>query len=188
MELINKAGIWTACLSFIIGITLLLAFYLTNDDGILIASYCFLLVATLFNLILFFLLIFSAITLKENKARYLKTAGFMFLNVPIAIACFCFGIALLSNLRITFINETGQTISNLKLEGCESEHIKKLKPNESQTVWIRIPRDCSVNLQYSQDGINQSEEVWDYASGLMGQKGTYRIGTQKTAIDNSPGF
>ena len=97
MELLNKIGIWTACLSFGIGVFLLISYALTHYDAIPIVGLYYLIFATIFNLIIFFALIISALFVKENKIRYFKTAGLMLLNIPIATACFFIGISLVES-------------------------------------------------------------------------------------------
>lgn len=59
---------------------------------------------------------------------------------------------------------------------CENQFIEKLEVGESKTVWIKISGDCSVNINYLQNGIITKEAVIPYTTKNLGEKRNYNIG------------
>ncbi|MBU3821159.1 hypothetical protein KO566_03730 [Flavobacteriaceae bacterium XHP0103] len=75
-----------ALISFIIGTTLFSLFlYLGESHISVIIGAKFLIVAVLINVILFVLNLLLALVPNENRIEYLKTGGFILLNIPMAI-------------------------------------------------------------------------------------------------------
>ena len=83
---------------------------------------------------------------------------------------------LTGNMRITFTNSTKHKLTEINILGCETEHISELKPNESTTVWVGITGDCSINVDFKENGEKKSEIVAGYVTSGMGQKMNYKIG------------
>jgi hypothetical protein len=52
-------------------------------------------------------------------------------------------------MRITSTNSTQTTLSNININGCGGGHIDKLESGESETVWVEITGDCSINIDAS---------------------------------------
>ena len=78
-------------------------------------------------------------------------------------------------MRITFINSTDNLLTDINIVGCEDEHISELKPNESKTVWVGITGDCSISLEYLENGKLKKETVAGYVTSGMGQKIKHEI-------------
>ena len=78
-------------------------------------------------------------------------------------------------MRITFTNATQNKLTDIKILGCETEHIPELEPNESITVWVGITGDCSISLEYFENGILKTEIVAGYVTNGMGQKLKHQI-------------
>ncbi len=71
-------------------------------------------------------------------------------------------------MRINFVNYSQETITELKITGCQDKTIKKLEAGQSETVWISIKGDCTINIEYLLNGEQKKEnvlgmllQVWD---------------------------
>ena len=73
-------------------------------------------------------------------------------------------------MRINLLNQTGSTLSNIELSGCEQKLIEPLNPNEERTVWVQIPGDCSITMEYDIDDQRKEETLVGYATGGSGAK------------------
>lgn len=73
-------------------------------------------------------------------------------------------------------NVQGILFSDINITGCETEYIDKLEIGESETVWIDIPNDCSISIDYLTNGKRNEEVVAGYVSNSMGQKMNHKIG------------
>ena len=82
---------------------------------------------------------------------------------------------LIGNMRITFTNATQNKLTDINIVGCETEHISELEPNESKTVWVGITGDCSIWLEYSENGKMKTETVAGYVTNGGGQKMKHNI-------------
>lgn len=178
-------GKWLAFLSFLFGTCFLVTFYYTGSDELLYPGYLFLTTVAIANLIVLIILLIKSANNSANRSEFLKTAGIMSLNIPVAVVYFYFVLVLLNTMRITFVNETGGTITNVLVDGCETFELGELQPNDKRTCWIDISRDCSITLEYSINGRTRSERIFDYVTTSMGQKGTFRIGTGAEPIDRT---
>ncbi len=181
----NRAGIGLAVSSFSGGTLLLLIFYFSSKMDIAFVGYLFLIVAGTVNLCMLIVLMIKAIKDSNNRRNYLKTSGLMVLNIPVVIIYLFAFIFLTNTMRICFINETGKPITDIRIMGCATKFINKLDINESKTCWIDIPGDCSITIEYKLDGKMKREEVFNYVTNSMGQRVTYRIGTQSKPIDET---
>ena len=88
--------------------------------------------------------------------------------------------ALLSNMRITFVNKTEAPITNIRIEGCEEKQIAQMAVNKRKLKWITIVGDCHIDITYVKHGIEYKETVVSYASGPMGHRYEYQIGMDNT--------
>jgi hypothetical protein len=100
----------------------------------------------------------------------------MLLNIPIMILYCWFAIILLNTLRITFTNCTQTDLTEINIVGCETEHLDKLEIGESKTVWVGITGDCTININYLENGQRKEENVAGYVTSSMGQKMNFKIG------------
>ncbi|GAB3025596.1 hypothetical protein GCM10027051_32940 [Niabella terrae] len=78
-------------------------------------------------------------------------------------------------MRITFTNDTGTELTDIKIVGCGGGHIDKLEKGESKTVWVKITGDCSIYLDYLSNGQRNKETVAGYVTSSMGQKINHKI-------------
>jgi hypothetical protein len=171
-----KTAKLTALVSFVGGTCILLLYYFSGDSSLLFLGYAYAAIAGLINLGVFIALLISAYKGTRNRKRIVLTCGLMLLNVPVLLFYCWFAIRLLNTMRVTFINTTQTELTDIKIVGCEPKTIERLKPGESQTVWIAITGDCSIDIEYSVNGKNETENISGYCTNDMGQKLTYKIG------------
>lgn len=176
---------WVAIVSFLLGTVLITSYYFLEATELVIFGYLYLVTALVVNFVVLIVLLYAASDDSTNRRKILGSAGFMTINIPVAILYFYFFLVLTNTMRITFINETGETLTELIIDGCETIEIAALQPNEKTTCWIDIPRDCSITLEYSKSGLTTNEQVFGYVTTSMGQKETYRIGKSKEPIDET---
>ncbi len=161
------------------------AYYLSDSDELIFIGYAFVSFAAIVNIIVFAILLAKSTLDSSNRNKLLKTAGLMALNIPIALIYFYFVLVLVNTMRITFVNETGETLTSLVVDGCETLELGELQPKERTTCWVSIDRDCSITLEYSLNGQTKIEEIYGYVTTSMGQKGTFNIGTASEPIDET---
>jgi len=174
-EKLIKTGRQTAIISFIIGTCIFGLYFFSSSDILLFIGYGFIVLAGITNFILFVLLLTRIYYDKTYKHKILSTCRFMLINIPVMIIYIWISIILLNTMRITFINNSKTTYTDIQIIGCETESIKKLEAGESKTVWIGITGDCSLSIFYVKNGVKKSETVMSYVTNNMGQKLSYTI-------------
>ena len=165
----------TALMSFLIGTLILGIYFLTSNSNLLFIGYGFIIMAGIANLIVLVAILVKSKSDSVNRKRLLKTSGLMLVNLPIMFLFIWFSFILMGNMRVTFTNSTQKKLADIKIIGCETEHISELEPNESKTVWVEITGDCSITLEYLENGELKKETVAGYVSGGMGQKLEHKI-------------
>ena len=88
LDQLNKTGKWSTVISFAIGTFLFTFFILTDWEPIIEFSIYYIAVAAAVNAIIFIILVLAAIFNDGKTKKYLKTAGLILLNIPIAIIYF----------------------------------------------------------------------------------------------------
>jgi len=173
----------TALLTFIGGTIILLLFYFTNDFDLVILGLVYAAIMAIVNLVILIRLLLLSYQHKIKRHSVFKAMGLILLNIPVFVLYCWFGILLLNTLRISFINSTTATLSDIQINGCEQKHIKELLTGQSKTVWIHIPADCGVWISYIQNGQIKREEVVGYTTNQMGNKMTFKIGANQKPYD-----
>lgn len=172
----SSLGKHTALVTFSIATIICSLYVITGDFDYGFYGYFYFLFAVPINIIIFIFLLVISVKAKESR-KINQGIGLMLLNIPVAIFYFFVGIYLTGIMRITFENNTGNDIQNIKIMGCENEEIQFLKNGDSETVWIDINGDCSISIAYQDaEGKSQDEIVNSYVTPGMGQKFTYQIG------------
>jgi len=172
----------TSILSFGFGTFLLLLYYFFQNDTILFIGYVYVALITIANLIVLLRLLKPLINDSQNRIRTIFAICIMISNIPVLLLYVFFVLYLLNTLRITFVNSTNRTLSNLTIYGCTDTYtIESLNPKEENTVWIELDGDCEIDISYfnKNDSIRKIENVEGYISAFMGQKKNYYIGTKK---------
>ena len=174
-----QLGRSTALISFGIGTAIFGLYYLSSEAALLFLGYGYILLAGLVNIGILISILVKASNDTANRKALFTTAGLMLLNIPVMLLYCQVGLQLLDTMRITFINTTPSTITDIHILGCENEYIQQLEAGESKTVWINIPGDCAITADYLLNGQRKKEAVEGYISHFMGQKTTHRIGSPK---------
>lgn len=168
-------GKGTAIISFLIGVLIFGIYFLTSNSDLLFIGYGFIILAGITNLIILIAILAKSKSDVTNRKRLLKTSGLMLINLPIMFLFIWLSLILIGNMRITFTNSTQNKLTDIKIVGCETEYISELKPNESKTVWVGITGDCSITLEYLENGELKKEMVAGYVTNGMGQKMKHKI-------------
>lgn len=166
----------TAIISFLLGTTIFALYFFTSESDFLFAGYIFIILAGLVNLVILIAISFKLLKDKGNIKKLVKIGVFMSLNIPVMIIYCWIAIMLMGIHRITFTNSTQTELNNIKITGCEEKRIDKLEIGESTTVWINIPNDCAINIEYVFNGQRKEENVIDYTTSCNGGKTKYKIG------------
>ncbi|KFF06587.1 hypothetical protein [Flavobacterium reichenbachii] len=173
-----KLGRQTAVISFLLGTVLFGLYFLTSSSELLFLGYGFIVLTGLVNLGILISILVKALNDKDNRKKLFMTGGFMLLNIPVILFYFWLTIILLNTMRITFTNSTQTTLTNINIVGCGGGHIDKLESGESETAWVKITGDCSININYLSNGEQKKENVAGYVTNSMGQKMKHNIGGQ----------
>ncbi len=177
-----KIGNSTAIISFLIGTAIFLSYVISENDSLFLIGYIYLIAAILVNIYVLCWLLLQSSDDNAIKKGLNRSKIFIVANIPIAIGYFFTIVYLLSYLRITFVNSTGETITNVRIIGCDNKNISQLRTDQKETKWIGINGDCSVDIKYFINGEENQETVVGYASGPMGQRLIYEIGSNVEAI------
>lgn len=171
-----KIGRQAALSSFLFGTLIFGLYFLTSSFMMLIVGYGFIAFVGLINIGVLISILLTITKDKYNIKRLLGTCGLMLLNIPIMILYCWLAIILLNTLRITFTNCTQTNLTEINIVGCETEHLDKLEIGESKTVWVGITGDCTININYLENGQRKEENLAGYVTSSMGQKMDFKIG------------
>jgi uncharacterized membrane protein YiaA len=177
-----KLGRIIALISFLVGTVIFGLYYMTSAFELLFVGYGFIALIGLINIGVLIAILTKARKDKENRSRLLKTCGLMTLNIPFMIVYCWVAIILFGTMRITFTNETGTELTDINIIGCGGGHIDKLEIGESETVWVSITGDCSIDIDYLSNGQRKEEVVAGYVTSSMGQKVNHKIDGQDKDI------
>jgi hypothetical protein len=173
-----KLGRQTALISFLLGTAIFGLYFLTAAFELLFLGYGFIALTGLINLGVLISILVKANNEKANRTKLIKTCGLMLLNIPVMLFYCWVAIILLNTMRITFTNSTQTILTNINIVGCGGGHIDKLESGESETIWVDITGDCSLNIEYLSNGQKKEESVAGYVTSSMGQKMKHNIGGQ----------
>ena len=173
-----KFGRQTALISFLLGTGIFGLYFLTSSFELLFIGYGFIALTALINVGVLISILVKAKNDKDNRIKLFTTCGLMLLNIPVMLFYCWVVIILLNTMRITFTNSTQTTLTNINIVGCGGGHINKLESGESETVWIDITGDCSINIDYLSEGKKKEEIVTGYLTNSMGKKMKHNIGGQ----------
>ncbi|PIY09245.1 MAG: hypothetical protein COZ18_08325 [Flexibacter sp. CG_4_10_14_3_um_filter_32_15] len=175
-EQLIKIGRTLAMLSFLIGTAIFVMNYLISADSFLLIGYIFIVLAVVINSIFLILIFIKLSKEKQYKTQLIISAGMILLNIPVLLLYSWITSLLLNTMRIRFVNSTKETITELKITGCQNKKIKKLEAEKSETVWISIKGDCTITIEYLLNGEPKKENVLEYATTNTGHKMKYKIG------------
>lgn len=66
-------------------------------------------------------------------------------------------------------------MTDIQILGCQEKFIDKLKKEDKRTIWIKIPEDCSIDINYIFEGTKKRENIIEYISPGMGEKIEFSI-------------
>lgn len=167
---------------FTLGTAVFILYAITLSSFVAFGGYAVLVAGVVINWFYVIVLLFNLLVNKISSARLLKTIGIMALNLPVAVVYTYYGAVLMGYARITFRNNTPSDIVALRIEGCQKKEIRDLKRGESETVWIKIPGDCQVDIEYDVSGTTKIETAVGYLTNQGGLKATYEIGSNRDAL------
>ena len=169
---------------FSIGTIILLLFALSLSSTIGILGYIFTGLSFVVGTIYLIILTVKVVTDKIDRTAGIKSALVMMVNIPIALFYAYLVLILLNYARITFENTTGQDLTSIKILGCQDQEIAELEIGESTTIWIDIPTDCEINIEYELHGEIRRETVASYLTNSNGIIATYQIGSNKDILSD----
>jgi hypothetical protein len=172
-------GRLTALLSFLLGTGILLAYYQTNSPFLIQLGLTYIALAALVNIAILITIVGKSTKDEPNRKTLLRVAATMSLNIPVILVYCWFVLYLTGFERITLQNSTDAELTNLHLVGCEEKQIEKLGIGQHKTIWVKIPNDCTVSLQYTINGQQKEDVVVGYSTPGMGGKTDYEIGLEK---------
>ena len=175
---LQKTGIKTALLTLAIGGAIFFAYYKTLSDILIYLEYFFIFLACAINLIVLLRILTYTQKHKRGKQGLYAVAGLIFVALIASLLFFKYTSNLADTMQISLVNKTGTELSSVRITGCKKIRINNLKPGEEETVWVRIQRDCSLELSYNQGGSLKNETISAYVSTSMGKRITYEIGNQ----------
>ncbi|MBY0245663.1 MAG: hypothetical protein K2Q03_09440 [Sphingobacteriaceae bacterium] len=177
-----KLGRQTALISFLLGTAIFGLYFLTSSFELLLLGYGFIALTGLLNVGVLISILVKANTDKDNRTKLFTTCGLMLLNIPVMLFYCLVTIILLNTMRITFTNSTQTCLTNINIVGCGGGHIDKLESGESETVWVNITGDCSLNIEYLSNEQKKEENVTGYVTSSMGRKIKHNIGGQNEEL------
>lgn len=174
-----KFGTKIALAFFLVGTAILVLFYINPSVKIALIAYQFTIVAIVINWLYAAIVLFYFLKRKLNVMHLVKTLGVMAINVPIGILYSYIMVWLLTYARITFSNSSGSDLAIVAVSGCEGRQIKNLKTNSSETIWIKIHKDCSIEISYEINGSVIRETVAKHLIPTEGIRTKYEIGSRE---------
>jgi hypothetical protein len=184
-----RISFYTAVISFLTAATIFLLYFFSGDLTYAFMGYFAALILGLINLVV--LVVLGVVMSRNAGIRRIGSTTMLFqmFNIPVAIACFWAGARLANIARITFVNETGSKLEQVKVLGCEEQVIGSIEPGCEESVWIRIKGDCSVRMEYVLNDSTINQEVCGYLCTGMGMPYTYNIGGKNaTAAEVGPAW
>jgi hypothetical protein len=167
---------YTVLLTFLLGTAIFAFYYFTAVDEALFLGYFYIIAAGIFNLVVRVRLLINAAKDETGKRKYILTCLLMLANIPVAVMYILITLSLLNTIRITIVNQTGQPLSAVRISGCEEQVIAHMEVDESKTLYLDIPGDCAVLLEYQLGNKLIQEDMIGYVTHNMGVKLTYTIG------------
>ena len=105
--------------------------------------------------------------------RAARTSALLLANVPIAIFCAGAGIYLMSQWRVTLVNDTPGPVTDITITSPgETVVVERLDPGEDRNVLMSVGNDGEITFTASQDGRPVTGVAAGYVTHGMGGKST----------------
>lgn len=166
-----------ALLTFLLGTVVFALYFLTSNAIYLFVGYAYMFIAIPVNITYLYVIIIENYKDPTYRVRLLKTIGIMLLNIPAAYLYIWCAMIISGNIRLSLTNTTNDNITNINITGCEPQSILELKPNESKTIWVGIPHDCAIFIDFFEGDIKKKETVLGYTTPGGGQILNHNIGS-----------
>jgi hypothetical protein len=173
---LQRTGLKTALLTLGIGGLIFFAYYQTLSNVFIYLEYFFIFIVCAINLIVLLRILTYTQKHKRGKKGLYAVAALIFVALLASLAFFKYTSNLADTMQISLVNKTGAELSSVRITGCKKIRIDNMLPGEKENVWVRIKRDCSIELSYNQGGTLKSEVISAYVTTSMGKKITYEIG------------
>lgn len=173
-QLIKAARILTL-VSFFGGTAIFIWFWFTMNPNALFLGYFYIALTVIGNLGLLVVMLVRSLHDDQSRFKLLSSGALMFLNIPIMFIYIGLADMVLNRLRVTLVNTTSRELKEIRLHGCEELEVTNLTPGESRNIWIYIPHDCRVEMEYQINGKKKNEEIIGYTTPNMGAILTYEI-------------
>jgi hypothetical protein len=168
----------------LIGSVIVGIFYFTLSPGIAMFAYIYTGIAILTNWLYTAYLLIRLLQKKISARTTLQTVLLMALSIPIALLYSYSMSWMMSYARITFKNQTPYDIPVIKIDGCQEKQIANLNQGESKTVWIKLPVDCKIEIEYTAAGQTRKETVAKFIPVSGGIIASYSLGSNRDITEN----
>lgn len=173
--IISKTSRYTAFSILLIGTTVFVWWFFANFSALEIAGLLLIFIGVSLSTTLIVLNIVIAVRQPSHKRKALTNTLLLLINLPLAIFYLWAALYVMNTERVLLVNKTGQQIEELRLGGCEEITVGTLQADESRRVWIKLNKECSIELSYRLNGKVHKEVINGYALPLMGQRYDYDI-------------
>ncbi|MEX2484759.1 MAG: hypothetical protein WED10_09370 [Brumimicrobium sp.] len=171
---INRIGYVSAALTFLVATIIIIGNFFGFKGDFESWGLKFIGIALVSNILVIIIMYILASIYKIKG--YFRSINYMLGNIPVALIYLSLAIWLMGYFRITIINDTNHSVSDIELYGCENENINRLEPGQNETVWIIIPHDCSIRIKFSDSkGSIKNDVVIGCLSSLMGGVDDYHL-------------
>jgi hypothetical protein len=133
---------------------LLFFMFMTFETPILSAV---IICAAIITLIINVLLVLEI--LQNERKSIVSNLIIIIISSLISIFLIFIGRHFAQSTRIDVINNTDQTINHWSISGCTSLWRNNQYPKQTETIWVHLSGECSVEIEYSQNGINKKEII-----------------------------
>lgn len=161
--------------SFLLGTSIFLIHYWTDNDQFKLLGLAYIFVAAIINTGLLITLLATAVKVKAERWKILRTCCFMLLNVPVMLIYVWMFFALMNIVRLSVMNDTNHELTDIKFSGCGEGQLETLKPGQTRTVWLSIVCEGSIFVEFDIHGVRKRETAVGYTTKGMGGKEQYKI-------------
>lgn len=144
-------------IGFLISV-LIFILLITIEIPILIAIlFCISLVSIITTFQIFFEIFKLRTSIEKKEVMKVIIQSVIFL--PILYFFILISYEFSQNTRIDIINNTNQTVDHWSIKGCLNLWNTNLYPKQKKTIWINLNEDCSLEIEYIQQGIKKRETI-----------------------------
>jgi amino acid transporter len=173
---LQKNGIKVVLLSVVVSIIVFLLHYITFVEELIYIEYLFIFLALAINVIIILRIINHTNKHRRNKKPLRILMVFNVIAIVLLLLTFRYISGLLDTLRINLVNTSTYELRDIKLTGCQKTRIQALKPGDDYSVSIKVSRNCSLGIIYTENGAQKSKVLSAFVTESMGQKLTFEIG------------